>query len=464
MLRLTTITPLLVLLGCADGPDNKGTDGPDFETDSDSRPPSTCAQRAGVEITLPQGPLNRDVTVTVSLRDMDSEAASLDLQWTTDGIVQRPLTVAEPLTDLASSPEGELHTFTWDTETDLGRALVSGITLQAVARSATCNPWPLGEITDVTVDNSVIPEPQCSVALSIAEDPVEGLAILDLTLTHPESAPTSVELSWTTDPPGGAETWSPAHLQSVDCDGDSVVDGTNDLETSPEGSHHCLQWDSQTDLGTDVAARLRAACFVQGVEQDAVTVDLTAVNDPVPDPGELAIVEIMPKPRVPKGHYIELVSLAGHVLDLQGVVVGRWDSVNELTNPPDMSFDIDDPSGVLAVDPGQRVLLAGSDDPALSGCLDPHAVWPSDFLLQDDSTLVLIVDGAPVGGLAFTYDGDWLFSAGTAMGYDPALPLAGYQDAGTWCAQTSALPGCPELEAPQGFGTPGAANDACPTP
>ncbi|HMV66793.1 MAG TPA: hypothetical protein PKA64_08080 [Myxococcota bacterium] len=457
-MRARWLAPVL-LLACS-GPDDKGTDGPDYDSDTDTLPESTCAQRAGVEITLPQGTVTGDVAVTVSLRDMDSETASLDLQWSTDGIVQHPLTVAEPRADLASSPEGELYTFTWDTETDLGRELVSGLTLQAVARSATCNPWPLGEVRDVTVDNTSIPEPVCSITLTPAEDPIEGVARVDLTLAHPASTLASVELTWSTD--GAA--WSPAHLQVVDCDGDAITDGTSGLITSPEGVSHCLQWDSQTDLGEDTTATLRAACFVQGVEQDAATREVTLVNDPVPGPGDLAIVEIMPRPRQSKGHYIELVSTSGHVLDVQGLRVDRWDSVNDLANPPDATFSVDDPSGVLAVDPGARLLLAGSDDPVSSGCLAPDAVWPSTFLLQDDSTITLSVADQPIGGLVFTVDAGWSFRAGIAQGYDPALDPRHYQDAGTWCTQTSALPGCTELASPTGSGTPGAPNDTCPAP
>ena len=90
-MRARWLAPVL-LLACS-GPDDKGTDGPDYDSDTDTLPESTCAQRAGVEITLPQGTVTGDVAVTVSLRDMDSETASLDLQWSTDGIVQHPLHV-----------------------------------------------------------------------------------------------------------------------------------------------------------------------------------------------------------------------------------------------------------------------------------------------------------------------------------------------------------------------------------
>lgn len=458
---------LLWLFACTEGgPANKDTDGPDYTPDTDTLPTSTCESRAHVELTLPSGVLTGMIPVTVSLRDMDSEPASLTLQWTTDGIVQHDLTVPEPLVDLASSPEGELYTFTWDSETDLGRELVSGLTLQAVARSATCNPWPLAELKDVTVDNSGIPEPVCSISVSVAETPVEGVATVELVLTHPRNVPASVALSWTTVPPGADEerTWTPAHLQTVDCDNDGALDGTSDLSTSPEGEAHCVRWDSQVDVNADAMAWLHAACSIQGVEQDAEEIELTVVNDPVPDPGELAIVEIMPKPRVSKGHYIELLSLAGHVLDLQGVGVGRWDSFSDVGGPPDMAFTIEVPSGVLAVDPGARVLLTGSDDPALSGCLAPDAVWPSTFLLQDDSTLALSHEGTPLASLAFTYDGGWLFRAGTAWAWDPTLDPAGYADPTGWCAQTSTIPGCAELATTQSLGTPGAPNDVCAPP
>lgn len=459
--------PLMLLLACTEGgPANKDTDGPDYTPDTDTLPTSTCDSRANVELTLPSGTLTGPIPVTVSLRDTDSEPATLTLQWSTDGIVQHDLTVPEPLAELASSPEGEVYTFTWDSETDLGRALVSGITLQAVARSATCNPWPLGQLTDVTVDNSSIPEPLCAISLSAAESPVEGVADVHLVLTHPRSLPSTVSLSWTTVPFGADEqrVWTAAHLQAVDCDDDGALDGTSELSTSPDGVTHCLRWDSQVDVNADTTAWLSAACAIQGVEQDEQEIEVQVVNDPVPDPGELAIVEIMPKPRVSKGHYVELLSLAGHVLDLQGVQVGRWDSFSDVAGPPDMGFVIEVPSGVLAVDPGARVLLTGSDDPALSGCLAPDAVWPSTFLLQDDSTLALSHEGVLLASLPFTYDGGWLFRAGNAWAYDPSLAPADYANAAGWCAQTSTIAGCAELAATQSLGTPGAPNDACPAP
>lgn len=449
----------LLLLAACDGPADKETDGPDYDTDTDS-PPSVCADRASVAVSVGEGALTGPVALTVTLTDAQAEAADLTLEYSLDGAIWLGMTVAEPLTGLASSAAGTPHTFTWDTEGDLGRTLNEGVRARAVARSATCNPWPLGALDELTINNSVIPEPVCGVVITSVEQPVEGPALVRFTLTHPQAAPTTVELSWSTTP----ETTAPIHTLPYDCDGDGADDGLADLSTSPEGEEHCVLWNSQEDVGVDTDATLQAACFVQGIQQDLYTGEPTPVrNDPAPSPGEVAITELMPEPASASGHYIELVNTSGHMLDLQGLRVERWRSANPRTNPPDRAFDVMVTDGVLLANPGDRILLGASDDPVASACRVPDAVWPDTFTLRSDSVLVLSYAGTLIGELSFFDAAGFNFDEGTSWGLDGAADPATYAEpTARWCASTSVLPGCAEVPVTGELGTPGVANDVCP--
>lgn len=453
--------PLVLTIACKQDPADKDGDGPIYDdTDADTTPISACADTTSVQVSLPEGPLSGPVVVTVELRSETSEVAEVDLQWSTDGTIWRDLTVAEPTTDLNTSPIGFTHRFTWDTESDLGRVLTEGIQITAVARSATCNPWPLAQLQDVTINNSVIPDPLCGVINLTTEPTVEGAARVDFQLTHPGSLPTTVALTWTTDD----LTWSTAHLLPFDCAGDGVGDGTTDLASSPEGADHCLIWNSEEDIGVDATATLRVACSVEGIEQGVLTLGPIDVrNDPAPGPGEVAITEIMAEPASAAGHYVELVNTSGHMLDLQGVLVERWRASTPRTDPADRSWTVAVADGVLLVNPGARTYIGASDDPVSAGCRVPEAVWPDTFTLRSDSWLVLSYGGQIISELDFTRDAGFTFSEGVAWGLSGDADSSTYSDAGArWCAQTSAIAGCADLLITGEQGTPGLPNDVCP--
>ena len=241
---------LPLLLACSGG--DKVVDGPSFD-DTDAAPPSPCEGTARVSLSVPTGPLSGDVPLTLTLSHADSEPADVTLTFAADQATFRPLTVTGPTTALASSPAGTAHTLTWHSVDDLGYESYHP-TLEAVARSASCNPWPLARLRDVAVDNTSQPVPTCQLSFTDVERPIEGLAIVRLTAAHPAAATATVQLSWSTD----GTTFTPTRLQPLDCDADGLPDTGTSLALTREPRPLCLTWDSQADLDVDTTVTLRA--------------------------------------------------------------------------------------------------------------------------------------------------------------------------------------------------------------
>jgi hypothetical protein len=447
---------LLLAAGCANNLSDKVIDGPVLD-DTDAVPPSPCAGEAEVSFVTPAAPLADRVSLTVTLTHPDAEPADLTLQYAIDGELFRTPTILGELTGLASGPDGVEHLLDWDTVPDLGYTETS-VTLQIIASSASCAPWPLAE-RELVINNEDTPVPTCEIALAAAETPIDGDARLDLTLRHDAAVQTSVAVSWSDD---GVE-WAPARLKLVDCDGDAAVDDGVDVPVSATAATRCVTWDSQADLAADTTVSLRAACLVQGLQEAEVTLAAVEVrNDPTPDPGELVISELMPVPAAPDGHYIELQNVSGHILDVEGLWVGRWRQVTPLTSPPDREFTVSSETGVLAVPPGGQVLLGKSDDDAASGCRPVDEVWPSTFSLSFDSTLVLRHHDVEIAALPFFQSTGWSFSEGVALGLDlSTIGTPSSTSRNGWCLQTSAVPGCAAVPTTGEVGTPGSVNDPC---
>jgi hypothetical protein len=455
---MTRWSLLLLLAACTNGKDVDPVDTDSDTVDTDVQL-STCADEATVSWVLPEGDLAGEAVLELTLAHPEDTTGSVRLTWSADGTTFEEMTVAESVDDLAVSAEGTTHSFTWDTLADLAFGRFEVVTLRAVARSESCNPWPPAE-GQVTADNEELPPPMCAVAFDAFAGPLEGMSTVGLSLSREEAATASVELFYSAD--GGP--FVEATLAAVDCDGDGFPDGATGLEASVEGTSACLSWDSQVDLAADASIVFRVDCYVDGSWEsstDSAAVDLE--NDPAPSPGEVIVTEIMPEPAASQGHYIEVRNFSGHTLDLEGLVVGRWRAVTPLTNAPDREFTVDVATDLLAVEPGGYAVFAGSDDPVASGCRTPDALWPAAFSMNDDSTLVLSYDGVEISQFAFLSP-TWSFDEGVAQG----CQTAGYADAcavvDDWCSQLSAISGCTGLQNPGENGTPGTDNDVCPVP
>jgi hypothetical protein len=442
----------LLLAGCSDG--DTGT-----SADTDSGPTSTCEGVASAELTVPPGDARGLVPIDVLLTHPDAVTVErVDLYFTPpDGTWQR-MTLQTSAERLASSAEGTPHTLVWDARADLGSGRFEDVPVRAVVRSEDCNPWPPADRT-LTVDNGDETTDTCTITSRMGSGEVEGKVTLAFTLAHPSATAASVAVRWSTGDLSGRAT-----LAAADCDGDSVIDQTTELELSPAGVEHCLVWDSEQDLNLDTEVSLTVDCVVGSATAVSAEIGPVALrNDLAPDPGELVISEVMALPLATEGYYVELRSVAGHALDLAGLSLSRWRSVTPRTSAADRTFEITPPTGALVVHPGELVLLASSDDPASSGCRRPDHVWSSEFSLRSDSTLVLHQGQLVITELSFHAADGWSFAEGVAWGVDPTRHDTPDHAARTsWCPQTTAIEGCVEVPETDEAGTPGGANDACP--
>lgn len=452
MLRTTSL--LLLLAACTSSKDTEPDT--DVDTPDTNGQISTCDGDASVTMTLPTGELQGEVEVEVVLTHPTDERADLRLTWSADGDSYDEMTVSPALDNLAVSAGGVTTTLVWDTIADLGYGDFSNLMVKAVASSDSCNPWPASEMEGIAVNNVEVPPPMCAATFQTLEGPVDGMIAIGFDLSREEEATAAVVLQYSTD---GVE-FEDVTLAAGDCDGDEIPDGPTGLTVGPDGSSHCLNWDSQLDLVTDEEITLQLSCVVDGTTEAMATSDpFTVENDPAPSVGEVVVTELMINPRRLLGQYVELRSTAGHEIDLEGLVINRWDSATSSTAPPDSTFTIDVATDSLLVEPGGHVLLAASDDPAQSGCREPDVVWPlADFALHTDSVLAVAYDGVEISRVDYSV---LAFSNYASMECDPTQHELGCADPTAWCQPVTTVSGCIELANPNENGSPGALNATC---
>ncbi|MCB9763375.1 MAG: lamin tail domain-containing protein [Alphaproteobacteria bacterium] len=460
----TTLTIFLFLSGglvaCTNG--DKDTDG----DDSGFELPCSDAQAT---LEIPAGTQSGDVPLTVTLAHPDSDTARIEVKVALAGSDQfDEATVTGELSELATSPEGTTYTLTWDSVADLGYTDDDAVTLKLLTFS-TCGAWEKVELPGVSIHNEEEIAPTCAIDITTPAEVQEGEVVVEFVLSHEESPEVSLQARYSTD----GSNFSTATILTTDCDGDGDADGLQDLATSPEGTTHCLTWDSEANVGDDESVIVQLGCFYGGNEEATAQTDAFDLhNDPTPDPGEVIITEIMAGPSTPSGQYIELYSLAGHTLDFNDLEIRRWDWGDDPDSDPSASsYPIQDSSGTLLVAPGSYAIFAESSDERLNGCVDVDEDWGNQFVLNDDSVFRIMLSGGDdqsesddtvLGTISMLLDDGWILRNRRSLSLDPsALNAVDWTDQSNWCNASSTIPSCPDYPDQTDLGTPGAENDTC---
>ncbi len=420
--------------------------------------PGFQACDASAMLVFPDGTLSGNVDLAFQLTNPDGETAWVAFSLSLDGgETWKDATIEGSTEDLSSSAQGQAHSVTWLSRADTGDELQENLSFKMVAHSA-CVTWPLAQEDGLTVDNRQ-EETACSVQLQTPASPQDGEVLLSFTAAHPESAQVFLNLDYSTD---AGHTFLGASLPGTDCDGDGQADGDTQVSTSPDGTEHCLLWDSQDDFRSDENVILRLACGTGLSEEYSTVSDSFQVqNDPSPDPDELIFSEILPESGFFAGDYLEIHNRSNHQLDLQGTELARWKSSASTEAEPSVAWTIDYIAGTVVLEPGQYLLLAAGDDPAENGCIDPDLTWSSDFTLNADSLLRLRLKDRVITELPIYDDDGWDFSEGVAMGLDPACYDSGWDELSCWCQESAQIDSCDESST-TAMGSPGAPSESCP--
>lgn len=440
----TSRATLLMLLGACvqDG-------GPD--------PRPVCDGTASLSVL--QGTLSGDVPLEVILTQSGGDTAWLRLRWSDDGTTWHDATVIGETADLLPTPEGTSVSLAWDTVADLGNGRTEGLSVALIPYStppSTCGTWDKVVVDGLTVENTEIPTPSCRIEAEIIDTAQEGDVIVRYTTFHPDGATVDVDPYWST----GSSLVAIDPARDRDCDGDGVDDdSTVGILASDVGVDHCFVWDSDAsgEIASDTEVTLTLDCRSGTAVDDSAVIGPFAVdNDPTPGPGELQITEIMPSSSRAKGTWLELVSLSGHRLDLEGLQVRRYSSSGSLA----ATFTVSVPSQRLWVEPGAYVVFGGSSDTAQTGCVSPDATWGT-FTLNMNSSVEVWSGEGEVTSLSFLFAGGWLFDEDVSFALDPSFyGTADATELASWCTQDNALT-CAAIDEPGVYGTPGGLNESC---
>jgi hypothetical protein len=427
--------------------------------DTDGTPFGSFCRGTSAGMIPPGGPIVGLASLGFTLVHPEEEVAQITLQWTPNGTTWADATFAGEIESLATGAEGTSHEIVWNSFADAGAGLLEDVQLKLGVISA-CGVWEPVVLEGLVVNNPVEDPTECVVTTGSLLGPQEGDVTVIYSLAHDLDTPSWVQAEWSSD--DGA-SWNALLPDQADCDQDGFNDDNlNDLATSPAGETHCFSWNSDEVVNEDVEVSVRLTCGVGPDAHSEDTLVFLVNNDPVPDPGELVISEIMLKSDHAGGNYLEVVNLASHTLDLQGVAVERWNAGLPTNSPPSSTFDVNVPSGTLPLDPLAAIILAESDDPAENGCLDAGLELAEGFTMNDNSTLGLRSSMGLVASVSFLYEDGWFFQSNEALGLDPTAYFSSTTaDRSSWCAQGTAIATCSAVGDPGTTGTPGADNDVC---
>jgi len=225
-------------------------------------------------VTTPSTVQSGNVTITYSVRDVESDSCSIFVEYSPDGGSNWYAASAGPggdgVSGLTTSPAGTSHTYVWDSDTDLGEVFNDNVRIR-ITPTDTDGEGTAGSTTSFTVDNDTLP----SVEITTPEDPVSGDVTIEYALSDAESDNCSIVVEYSED---GGTTWETATAGTGG-------DGTTGLTSSPDGTDHTYVWDSLTDLGTvydtDVQFRITPT-DTDGEGDTATSGNFTVDNDALP--------------------------------------------------------------------------------------------------------------------------------------------------------------------------------------
>ena len=170
----------------------------------------------------------------------------------------------------------------------------------------------------------------------------------------------------------------------------------------------------------------------------------------VADPGEVVIVEIMANPAKvadSAGQWIELLNTSAGDIDLAGWVLHDLDPVS-----PTWHVIHGRPVVIKA---GGLLVLGASTDQAVNGGANVDYAWSNYSLATDADEVVLEVKAERIDTVKYSSP-TWPLTEGHSLALDSGNQTAAANDDPlAWCAGSSQYNGVD-------FGTPGAANPACP--
>jgi hypothetical protein len=214
---------------------------------------------------------------------------------------------------------------------------------------------------------------------------------------------------------------------------DAAVDGARDAVRD-------VVADAAVDAVIDTAVDVAVDADLDAGGADSGAVDGTSARPP--GAGEVVVTEALVNPAgTDTGReWIEIASRSSAPLDLSGLHLADANAV-----------DVAAPAGVIA--PGARLVLGQSADASKNGGAPIAIAYGTRLGLNNDGEQLSLCIGACAGGLVIDHVGwDALAAAydGHAMVFD--------RDSGATCPATR------PFGTGGDFGTPGAADDACPAP
>jgi VWFA-related protein len=219
-------------------------------------------------VDTPEGEQRGDITVTFQLMDFESDVCSVELFYSRDGgwsWNRATVSADSALENLASSPQGETHSATWCTATDLPGKDEATIRLKVVPYDP--KKGTPGETSDFAVRNNTRP----SAAVDTPTGPQQGDVSISYRLADAEGDPCSISVEYSGD---GGTTYQQATVAAGG-------DGMADLTASPEGIPHVFVWDSLSDIGYQSrSVRIRVTPSDTSLGEAGETEDFTVNNIP----------------------------------------------------------------------------------------------------------------------------------------------------------------------------------------
>ncbi len=204
-----------------------------------------------VTVTTPAVTGSDDILISYTLSDSDADLCGVSVEFSEDGGASYASAAegagGDGITSLTSDETGIVHTFSWDSLSDIGTTVQADIRIRILANDGT-DDSTYSETADFTVDNNA--DPVISVTTPTGTN--KGDFIIHYTLADADADTCSITVEFSEDGGAGYSSATPG----------SGGDGTIGLVSSAGGEIYEYVWDSFSDIGvsnqSDIRIQIRA--------------------------------------------------------------------------------------------------------------------------------------------------------------------------------------------------------------